>query len=445
MIQNLPGFRDFYPEECALRHTLFETMRNCAQHFGFEEYDAPILEPLELFTEKSGDEIVDQLFSFTDKGGRAVALRPEMTPSLVRMVGAKIHSLPKPIKWFSIAEQFRYERPQKGRLRSFYQFNADILSEISIAADAEVIALGIHILTTLGLTAEDFHVRLSDRKLWALFLETQGIPTSLLQPTLAIIDKFDRERPEQFLSPLRSLSADISWESVLENIEHFRSLKRIDALWEFSSSQRPLAGSVSALEQRLQDMACLLSRLHHMGYGDVVTLDLRIVRGLAYYTGFVFEFFERQGDMRAIAGGGRYDNLFQKFGYPDTPAVGLAIGDVTLQMLLEKKALRPQISSCVDIILCFDSPATECLAIKDASQLRQRGYAVTYSISPIRPISKQLKLIKPQETTWIVLYDGEKVLIRRLEPREEHRLHAEEVLNFFPPIFKSPEWKTTKS
>jgi histidyl-tRNA synthetase len=436
MIQNLPGFRDFYPEECKWRYALFETMRTCAHHFGFEEYDAPILEPLELFTEKSGEEIVNQLFNFEDRGGRSVALRPEMTPSLVRMAGAKIHSLPKPIKWFSIAEQFRYERPQKGRLRSFYQFNADILGETSLAADAEVIALGIHVLTTLGLMAEDFHVRLSDRRLWALFLETQGISASLSQAVLGIIDKLGRGKSEQVLPQLKALSENIQWEMVWPKLQHFQSLKSIDALLAFIQSEITQIERQSALLLRAQEAQQLLSRLGHMGYGDCISLDLSIVRGLAYYTGFVFEFFERQSDMRAIAGGGRYDDLFQKFSYPSTPAVGLAIGDVTLQMLLEKKALRPKISSSVDITLCFDSPETECLALRDASRLRQRGYAVIYGISPKKPISKQLKLLKPQETTWVVIYDGEKVLIRRLEPREEHQLHVEKLLNFFPPISK---------
>jgi histidyl-tRNA synthetase len=431
MVQNLPGFRDFYPKECIIRNALFSAMRSCALRFGFEEYDAPVLEPIELFAEKSGEEIAEQLFHFKDRGGRLVALRPEMTPSLVRMVGAQMNSLRKPIKWFSIAEQFRYERPQKGRLRSFYQFNADIFGEESPAADAEIIALGIHILNTLGLSPCDFHVRLSDRKLWVLFLEAQGISSALLPPVLEIIDKFDREKPESLLPKLGALSKNIPWENVLKNIRHFRSLPDIDAFLDFTQSQIILTTSQPALKERLHEISQLLSRLRHMGYGDYVTIDLRIVRGLAYYTGIVFEFFERQGDMRAIAGGGRYDDLVKKLGYSPAPAVGLAIGDVTLQILLDKKNLLPKISPIIAITLLFDSPQEESHALRDATQLRQRGYSVTYGISS-RSIAKQLK--KTQETTWIAFYSGGNILLRRSEPREEHQLHSEELLTFFPPL-----------
>ncbi|MDR2377353.1 MAG: histidine--tRNA ligase [Puniceicoccales bacterium] len=431
MFQHLPGFRDFYPEDCAAYYPLWATMKKCAGQFGFQEYRAPILEPLELFTKKSGDEIVDQLFSFSDKGGRSVALRPEITPSLIRMVGAKIHSLPKPIRWFSIAECFRYERPQKGRLRSFYQFNADILGEESPNADAEVIALGIHILQSLGFGPEDFHVRLSDRQLWALFLKANHIPPELLSAVLVIIDRMGREKSQTVLDTLVSLSSDLPWKELLQEIRQLQSLQDIAELSSFlGQADNPEV----RLEwgQRLETLSHLRSRLETMGYGNYITLDLSVVRGLAYYTGFVFEFFEREGHMRALAGGGRYDDLAAKLGCSktDIPAVGLAIGDVTLQELLIKKQKLPSPPPSRDIVLVFASPEAEILALQDAYLLRQKGFRVTYAMkgSTKQPI-KQFK--GRQDFSWFCHYDiklyGEQQIHVALISAQE-RLQSELIL-----------------
>jgi histidyl-tRNA synthetase len=411
MFQHLPGFRDFYPEDFVVHHLPFATMGRCAGQFGFQEYRAPTLEPLELFTKKSGDEITDQLFSFTDKGGRAVALRPEITPSLVRMVGAKIPTLPKPIKWLSIAECFRYERPQKGRLRSFYQFNADILGEESPNADAEVIALGIHILQNLGLSPKDFHVRLSDRKLWTLFLEANSVPSELVSPTLAIIDKMGREKPQTTFNNLTALCPDLSGEDLLQKIQQFQSLQDIAALSSFLL-QADNPNIRSELGQRLQILSYLQSRLKTMGYGDYITLDFSVVRGLAYYTGFVFEFFERHGDLRALAGGGRYDDLAPKLGCSkiNIPAVGLAIGDVTLQELLIKKQKLPSMPPSRNIFLAFNSPEDETSVLQDAHFLRQKGFPVTYAMkgSTKQQIKQRLptkQLKGSQDFFWFCSYD----------------------------------------
>jgi histidyl-tRNA synthetase len=420
MFQHLKGFRDFYPEDCAVRNRLFFIMWQCARSFNFTEYDAPILEPLELFTKKSGEEIANQLFNFEDRGGRSVALRPEVTPSLIRMVGAKIHSLPKPIQWYSIGECFRYERPQKGRLRSFYQFNADILGEESPNADAEVIALGIHILQSLRLGPEDFHVRLSDRQLWTLFLKSQGIAESDLEDALKCIDQSEKKGTDalqESLSQLPSVqSKQIPLGKLLMNIGEFKALSTTNAISKFFDRQ-PFDRSEDrcVLQQRLASMEQLLFRLQTMGYGDYITLDLSIVRGLAYYTGFVFEFFEREGRMRALAGGGRYDDLATKLGCSKTniPAVGLAMGDVTLRQLLEDKGKLSDAQAYIypwraDIALLFDSPKAKAWALEDATQLRQKGYVVTYNLSEKQmPITKQLEQIKAQNTAHYIGIYGE--------------------------------------
>ncbi|MDR3143850.1 MAG: ATP phosphoribosyltransferase regulatory subunit [Puniceicoccales bacterium] len=448
MFQHLPGFRDFYPQDCRIRHHLFREMRFCAEQFGFEEYDAPVLEPLELFTTKSGEEIEQQLFGFSDRGGRAVALRPEMTPSLVRMVGAKISSLKKPIRWFSIAEQFRYERPQKGRLRSFFQLNADILGEESIAAEAEIIALGIHTLQKLGLIHEDFHVRLSDRQLWALFLKANGLPPELIPPVLGIIDKMGRERSPTSPAHLAVLAPEISsgaWEELFQRIGQFRSLQDASKLSMFLQGQAVDPYLRSAIGQRLEELELLLSRLEIMGYRAFITLDFSIVRGLAYYTGFIFEFFERQdgtqeNPTRALAGGGHYDELFQKFGYSPLPAVGLAIGDVPLLELLSKKEKLPPVAFTRDISLLFDSLEGESSALSDATALRRMGYAITYTLQKGKTISRQLKQMEPGNATWICLYEAEllleqKVVLRHFANREERILPRENLLRFLSENF----------
>ena len=196
MFKTLPGFREFYPEDSAKKNYIFDKWRNTALAFGFSEFDPPVLEQLELFTEKSGEEIKSQLFEFVDKGGRAVSLRPEMTPSLARMVGAKAAGIRRPVKWFAIGENYRYERQQKGRLRAFFQYNADILGEDSINADAEVICLLVESLRSFGLTSSEFKLRLGDRNLWVLFLQSAGVEAELLTPVLSVVDKFEKVSQE---------------------------------------------------------------------------------------------------------------------------------------------------------------------------------------------------------------------------------------------------------
>ena len=373
MFETLPGFRDFPPEACARRNHLFRVFRTVARAFHFSEYDAPVLEPLDLYVEKSGEEIVSQLFHFKDKGDRRVALRPELTPTLARMVASKANSLPKPIKWYNIGEHFRYERPQKGRGRSFYQFNADLLGETNLQADAELIALLVGIFETLGLGSNDFKIRLSDRTTWVLLLNNLGISDQERPAVLNIIDKSERRKPEQTLEDLEKIIGSRS-EDTFTKIEAIKKIDSIDELKEKLSS----CGEEG--QKRANDWITLIEYLEGYAANNYVSIDLSIVRGLAYYTGFVYEAFEASGEGRALAGGGRYDHLVKKLsGNTDMPAAGFAIGDMTLSDCLESKGLLPNYIVAPDIyLICGPEDKKNGLTI--ISRCRKAGFSVSHSL-----------------------------------------------------------------
>ena len=373
MFETLPGFRDFPPEACSCRNHLFRVFRTVARAFDFKEYDAPVLEPLELYVEKSGEEIVGQLFHFEDKGERKVALRPELTPSLARMVASRANSLPKPIKWFNVGEHFRYERPQKGRGRSFYQFNADLLGEPGILADAELIALLVAILETLGLHSELFAVRLSDRTTWVHFLDSIGVSIEQRPGVLDAIDKSERKKPEQTLEALEKAVPGKSSE-LWDRIREIKSIDSIDSL----AGQLEECGEEG--KARAKEWRDLMALLDAHGVMPCISIDLSIVRGLAYYTGFVYEVFEKTGEGRALAGGGRYDHLVKKLsGNVDMPAAGFAIGDMTLADCLKSNGLLPAYVTAPDLfVIAGDELQAEALAL--ASRARKGGFATSYSL-----------------------------------------------------------------
>ncbi len=310
IFQALPGFRDFTPRECAVRNYLFETWRGVARRCGYVEYETPILEDTALYLKKSGGELSSQLFRFEDQGGRDVTLRPEVTASLARIVAQHQRDFPKPLKWFEIGQCFRYEKPQKGRGREFHQFNVDILGEAGPAADAELMALAIETMLTFGFVAGDFVVRVSDRKAWIDFAATKGIPEEHISDFLSIIDKIEREKPEVLEQKLAAFSL------TPEGVRAF------------------IADPANASEAYLAIRKDLSAR----GFGDFLELDLSIVRGLAYYTGVVFEVFDSKKSMRAVAGGGRYDTLISTIsdGATDMPATGFAMGDYVIRNLIEE-------------------------------------------------------------------------------------------------------------
>lgn len=422
--KSLPGFRDFYPEDLAPRTHLFRQWRQAAHAYGFQEYDAPVLESLDLYKAKSGDEIEAQLFSFTDKGGREVALRPEMTPTVCRMVGAKANALKRPIKWFSIADFFRYERMQKGRGRCFAQFNADIFGEAGPEAEIELIGLLVQCLRGLGLTADDFYVRLSDRNLWFYYLAALGLEEAQVQGMLGAIDKYER---------LGDAAFEIYTKEFGAMSEELRSavlrLLAIKSLPELESVVAEL--DHAELTARLDDWRQVLHGLTAMGLADFVSVDLGVVRGLAYYTGFVFEAFDRKGDLRALAGGGRYNDLVKKLGGPELPAVGFAIGDMTMELLLRERGLLPDIASKPDVYVVVGGAEERLAAFADIAELRAAGYRVDYPLKDLG-FGKQFKNATEGGARLALIYGGDElargvVKLRDLSQREEVEVPREQV------------------
>jgi histidyl-tRNA synthetase len=437
--ETLPGFREFYPEACSRRNHIFACWRSVARAFNFQEYDAPVLEPLELYIEKSGEEIVGQLFNFEDRGGRAVALRPEMTPSLARLIGAKANSLKRPVKWFNIGEHYRYERPQKGRLRAFYQLNVDILGEQGPAADAELIALLCQTLQSFGLNDSDFKVRLSDRDLWLLMLSAEGLDEAAGATVLGIIDKLERTgraKTIEKLAPVLGYEA----EDFLARIEEVIAIHDFDALRAYIENL-PLEGDLAAqATARIEDWAQLLRKLEASGVGDFIQIDLGIVRGLAYYTGFVFEAFEASGEGRALAGGGRYDALVKKLGGPDMPAVGFAMGDVTLVDLLESKSLMPDYIQSPEFIAIIGGEDERVVAMADAAQLRAVGYQIEYPLKN-QAFAKQFKSANQSGARFALIYGSEElergvVKVRDLSNGSEVEIPRDQLLQQVPALLE---------
>lgn len=416
MFDTLPGFRDFPPEACARRNHLFRVFRNVARAFDFREFDAPVLEPLDLYIEKSGPEIISQLFHFVDKGERSVALRPELTPTLARMVAAHANALPKPIKWYNIGEHFRYERPQKGRGRSFYQFNADLLGETSIGADAELIALLAAIMQTLGLGESEFAIRLSDRQTWLLFLDDMEIPEDKRPHILDAIDKSGRRKPEQTIETLNEAIPDRG-EQLFEQIDRIKQINDLDTLLAKLNSFGEKG------KERAIDWKNLIDEIEAHQVSSFVKIDLSIVRGLAYYTGFVYEAFEASGEGRALAGGGRYDHLIKKLsGNVDLAATGFAIGDMTLSDCLEKNGLLPPYIMAPDLYL-ISGTEQRSSGISLVAATRKAGFAVSHSLKTTG-FGKQFKEAGKSGARYALILgeqekDQKKVKIKDLKSAEE--------------------------
>jgi histidyl-tRNA synthetase len=353
----LPGFRDFPPEDLALRSHIFEAWRRVSRRYGFLEYDAPPLESLELYAEKSGDELVGQLYEFSDKGDRRVALRPEMTPSLARVLAERSKAMPKPIRWFAMPQLFRYERQQKGRLREHYQWNVDLVGEGGVEADAEVLAVALDGLVELGLTAADVRARVSDRVLLGAILTALGVPAERERAAFGVIDKIERESRERVLVKLTGPDVGLSQASA----------DQLLALFEGSGvgGVEAAFGDVPAVASRLAELRRFTEVTADLGFADFVEIDLSVVRGLAYYTGIVFEVFDRAGQFRAICGGGRYDRLLELVG-----------GD-----LLHDRGLVPEYRPRVDFYIVTVGPEQGSVARRIAAAQRRAGRSVVHSVS----------------------------------------------------------------
>lgn len=408
-MERLPGFRDFYPEpiphrdvwSADARQYIFGQWRETARRYGFREYDGPPLEPLELFTAKSGAEIVGQLYNFVDKGERAIALRPEMTPTVARMIAAHERNYKKPIKWFALPQLFRYERQQKGRLREHFQFNADIFGEPDPAADAELIALLIDTLRSLKLTAEDFVIRLSSRNAWNDYFAQRGGKVGQEYEFFQIIDKLERTPPEESQKQLAALGF------------------ALDDVHAFINSGTPTT-----------ELASIIGNLAARGLGEFVKVDYHVIRGLAYYTGPVFEAFDRKGEFRAIAGGGRYNNLVKLIsgGKVDLPALGFGMGDVVLLELLKARGLLPAFAASVDVFVLIEDEALRPQSLKLVQDLRAAGRSVEYALTPTKP-DKQFKRAQELNAAFTARVEGDsRVRLRNLRSRDEQCVASGEVL-----------------
>ena len=408
-MDRLPGFRDFYPEplpkgeawSAGVREYIFERWHKVARRYAFCLYDGPPLESLDLYTAKSGEEIVGQLYNFIDKGKRNVSLRPEMTPTVARMIAARERHYKKPIKWYSVPQLFRYERQQKGRLREHFQFNADIFGENDPAADAELIALLIDVLRDFKLSAQDFVIRLSSRNAWQEFFTSKCSDESKAYDFYQTVDKLERTKPE-------------------ESDEKFKALGfSLDEVRCFIDSGKPT-----------QELQVVLDNLAARGLSDYVKIDYNVIRGLAYYTGIVYEAFDRHGKFRAIAGGGRYDQLISlvSAGKNDIPGAGFAMGDVVLAELLKERGLLPEFTGEIEIYALIGDESLRASTVSLVQLLREKSLSVDYSIVPLKP-DKQFKRALEHGVRFTVRLENQATAnVKDLKTRVEQTLPIGEVV-----------------
>ncbi|OPX22104.1 MAG: histidine--tRNA ligase [Planctomycetales bacterium 4484_123] len=415
--QAVKGTRDFYPEQMALRNWLTETWRRVSIRNGFVEFDAPIIEYLDLFRVKSGDEIVSQLFSFTDRGGRELALRPEITPTLARMVNARIHSLPRPIKWFSIPRLFRAENPQRGRLREFFQWNVDIIGSGETLADAECIFTAVDLLAEVGLTPQDVAVRIGSRPLTVAALRRVGVQEAGMEAALAALDK----RPNLSAEDFARLAAEAGIAP-----EGLAQLCAFQDAGDLQAAAEALGGG-KEVEEETAKLRALMEQLGHMGAGEYCRLDLRIVRGLAYYTGVVYEIHDAGGRLRAIAGGGRYDNLLEVLGGPEVGATGFGMGDVVLTILLAEKHKLPDVSARLDCFVVSAAPGLGPAVLEVVGALRRRGVVADYSFKRTS-LSRQLKEANRRRADYAVIVRADGLAVKDLRTGQQREVCREELL-----------------
>jgi len=398
-IPPVKGTKDFYPPDMIRRNWIIDGWKRVSVRNGFEEYDGPIFEYLKMFQIKSGDEIVEQLFSLKDRGGRDLAIRPEITPTLARMVNQQINSLPRPIKWFSVPRLCRAERPQRGRLREFFQWNVDIIGVDDVLADAEVIFTACDYLQEVGLTPRDIKVKISSRKLLAASLRSIGIPEDKLDSLYTLLDKYNKLPTDTFENELSKQVPDAKMVRKILDFMVVDDINRIDI-------------NVSRdIEAAVINLKVVFAALETMGIKEYCIFDPSIVRGLAYYTGVVFEVHDICGELRAICGGGRYDNLLRDFGGSRIPATGMGMGDCILEILLKEKGLldkqipKKQLDYFVACVDC-ENQAYIGAAIKTVVKLRALGFTADFSYKRVK-LGKQLKAASERNSKYCVIIGDE--------------------------------------
>ncbi len=412
------GTRDFFPEDMRLQNWLFGHFREVARLFAFEEYDAPLIESEELYTRKAGEEIVQQLYSFADKSGRKLALRPEMTPSLARLILQKGGSLPLPIKWFSIPQCWRYERMTRGRRREHYQWNLDIFGVSGVNAEAELLAAVTTFFTRVGLGPADVGIKISSRKILQGVLEKLGVPDDRFAPICVLVDKLEKVPKEVIKEDMEALGLD---DSLVDRIVELISLHELDEV----------EGIIGEEHEGIRDLRALFSLAEGYGFSEWLKFDASLVRGLAYYTGVVFEAFDRNAALRAICGGGRYDRLLSAFGGKDIPACGLGFGDAVIVELLKDKDLLPSLAGEIDdVVFPFDGSLRDA-AMQVASRLRNQGRSVDLILENKKMKwafrradlsgASRLVLLVPEE------WSAGKVRVKHLDTGEERNVAVEEL------------------
>jgi len=423
-IPPVKGTRDFYPQEMTLRNWIIDGWKRVSLRNGFEEYDGPIFEYLKMYQIKSGDEIAEQLFSFQDRGGRDLAIRPEITPTLARMVNQQINSLPRPIKWFSVPRLCRAERPQKGRLREFFQWNVDIIGVDDVLADAEAVFCAVDYLREIGLACEDVVVRISSRKMLASVLMSFGISEGDLDGLYAVLDKRSKVSADAFEEMLAGVLAEQEKRKKVIELMAVESIEQIGDSFDLDD----------AAAQAVADLTRLFDLLETMGIADFCEFDITIVRGLAYYTGIVFEIYDRANELRAIGGGGRYDNLLKQFGGPAVTATGFGMGDCVLAIFLEEKGLlRSQLPhrSLDFFVACVDEAYRDA-AVALTMKLRSAGRSANFSYKAAK-LGKQLKKASEQNAaTSLIVGDefrGNKIAVKNMSTGEQELVDIDEFLS----------------
>ena len=418
-LQPVKGTRDFFPDEMRVRNWLFQVWRSVSEQAGFEEYDTCVLEHEELYIRKAGDEISKQLYSFEDKGGRRLSLRPEMTPSLARLVLQRTKSLLFPIKWFSMPQCFRYERMTKGRRREHFQWNADIIGQPDMVAEAEILMLLISACESMGLSAKDIRVFINDRRILNAILSQLNVTEKLHSAILVIMDKRDKVSPETLGTMLKDVGMTSS------QVQHLNEYLTKTNLQELKEELQHTEG--------IDELQHLLQLMDTAGYSDYLQFDISIVRGLSYYTGAVFEINSPEKQHRAICGGGRYDSLLSTYGGKSVPAVGFGFGDVVVLDVLRELERFPELTRTLDYtIIPFDNEQVG-IALKIANELRSKGAIVDCNFS-MKKMKKSLHEANESGAKFAILLfpeelKQEKVVIRDMQLREQNPIKITDLIS----------------
>jgi histidyl-tRNA synthetase len=422
--QLVKGTRDFYPEQMAFQNWIFDAWRRVSIRNGFVEFDGPVLEYLDLYRAKSGDEIVSQLFSLTDRGGRELALRPEITPTLARMVNAKINSLPRPVKWFSIPRVWRAENPQKGRLRELFQWNIDIIGGPDALSDAECVFTAVDLLAEVGLTSAEVQVRYSSRRLLAEVLRLFGVAPEAGKAVLGALDKRGKIPPAAFDELFALALPDAA---VRAGVGRFLNFTGIDSATDGAIAAEVGVAFSDECRAALADIRQFQAALKSFGIDAWCRYDTNIVRGLAYYTGIVYEIFDSAGEMRAVAGGGRYDNLLEVLGGPKVGATGFGMGDVVLGILLTEKGKAPNLSAKLDCFVLTEAEALAPAVLSLVGQLRRANIITDFS-AKTQNIGKGLKDANRRNARFAAIVKDGGVALKDLRTGEQADIPAGELI-----------------